>query len=245
MVVKIDKNVAFKVFHGLVLVAILGLLVWSQPWSNTSQESRKVTVSGSGYVEAEPDEYIFNPYFEAKGSDQEALKKTLTNQANDTVSKLKSLGVEEKNITLDLSSYEDWYWRKGEEGRLTANLMVKASNKELAQKIQDYLLNTDAKGQLTSDGTFSEEKTKQLQSEAEAKAIEEAKTKAQAQASKFDAKLGKVIEIGQSSNYGVQPLDATARLDIGVQSEETAPSIPVLNGQNRIYQTVSVTFELK
>lgn len=245
MTINLTKDLLFKVAHGAVLVAILGLLLWSQPWQNSaSDNTRKITVSGSASVEAEPDGYTFNPYFEAKGSDKDALKTEVTKKANAAIDKLKEIGVEDKDITLDVSSYDRWYWREGQDGNLSAYLTIRTSDKDKAQEIQNYLLSTDAKGQLTSTGNFSEDKLKQLQADAKNKAIEDAKSKAETQAKSFDAKLGKVITVADDANYAVEPMMARGAAEMSLD-DSASTDLPVLNGQDQVYQTVTVTYELK
>lgn len=235
------KNV-LQAVHLTLLVAILGLLLWSKPWSSSASDSRKITVSGEATIEAEPDQYVFSPYFEVKGTDEESAKSEVSKLANDAVKAIKALGVEEKNITLDASSYDRWYWDDGEEGVLNAYITVKVSDKDLAQKVQDYLTNAKAKGQLTSQETFSEEKLKELESQASEKAIEDARAKADAQAKLFDAKLGDVIEVSQ--NEGFSSLPYRGSIELQAVDEDTA-SLPVLPGQQEVTKTVTVVYELR
>ncbi len=242
-------NVSSKqLFSGLqfaLLILIVGLLLWSKPWvSANGQESRKITVTGESTIKAEPDEFMFNPYFELQGSDQEDIKSKLTAQTNETVTKLKELGVEEKDIKLDASSYDRWYLDEGEEGILNAYLQISVRDSELVQKVQDYLLTTPAKGQLTPQASFSESKKKELDNRAVEQAIEDAKSKATLQAKKFDAKVGKVLEVNQKQDsvfpvaYGGRERDATV-------SVQEATSLPVLSGENEYSQSVTVTYELQ
>jgi uncharacterized protein YggE len=249
MTINVTTKQVLQMVQFLMLSAVLVLMIWSQPWSGTSngENKRTITVTGDATIEASPDEYMFSPYFEAKGSDKEALKTTLTEQANDAVAKLKELGVADDDIKLDLNSFDQWYWLEGEEGVATASIQVDVANKELAQKVQDFLLTTEAKGQLTPQATFSEDKQDELDDEVMKKAIEDAKKRAEQQASLLGAKLGKVVESKQSSD-SVFPMaydTGVATLEMSAPDSARSASLPVMVGQNEYTQSVTVTFELK
>lgn len=243
MTLTLTKATFWKALLAISIAAILGLLLWSQPWSQGNSETRKMTVSGEAVIAAEPDQFTFQPYFQERGDSQEEVRKALSAKANEAVEELKKLGVEEKNIKLDANSYDQWYWSEGEEGIMSAHLNIEVTDKDLAQKIQDYFLNTSAEGQLTPQSTFSEEKKKQLDAEATDKAIEDARQKAEAQASKLGVEVGDVLEYNQAQDtlfptlYGAEDLEAS--------TDSRAVSLPVLEGQNEYRQTVTVTFRIR
>jgi uncharacterized protein YggE len=243
MTVNLTSNALYKIVQIALLVIILILLVLSKPWdTSASTEIRKITVTGQATVKEKPDEYRFNPYYEATGTNQAELKEQLTTQANQAVDALKELGVPEQDIKLDANSYDRWYVaQEGEEGTLSVYLQITTRNEELAQEIQDYLLSTPAKGQLSPRATFSEAKQKELDVQVTDQAIEDAKTKANQQAKKFGTKVGDVIEVSQSQD-SVFPV-AYDTLELG--APEARSSLPVLPGQNEYRQTVTVTYELQ
>lgn len=241
MNVTINAKTVLNAVYLVLLVAILGLLLWSQPWDSSAGEVRKITVSGEARVEAEPDEYVFSPYFEVKGTDEDKAKAEISKLANDAVDAIKALGVEEKNITLDASSYDRWYWREGDEGVLNAYLTIKVQDKELAQKVQDYLSSSSAKGQLTSQESFSAEKQKELEKEATEKAIEDARAKAETQATLLGVKVVKVIEVKQNEEMSTFPYRGMDMQTLEVD----ATSLPVLPGEQEYTKNVQVIYEIK
>ncbi len=247
MNITITRNGAYKGAVIVLLIAILGLLLWSQPWNSSSSDATKtITVSGEATIESAPDEYVFMPYYEATGTDQVAVQEELTAKANDVTAKLKELGVEEKDITLQSNAYDNWYPDETGKSTTTVSLEVKVSNKELSQKVQDYLITTGAKGQISPRGSFSITKTKELDGEARAKASEEARAKAEAQAAIFGAKVGDVVKIEQGNSVGIgYPTPMMAMEDSGSTRNATASSLPVLVGQDSYSASVSVTYELQ
>ena len=244
MVIKVTSKQLFEAAQTVLIVAIFGLLLWMQPWAQSSSDAtRKVSVTGSATVEAEPDEYTFSPYFEETGTDKEALKKSLTDKANAAVAKIKELGVADKDIKVDASSYEYWYNSEEKGTPMMVYLTISVDDKDMAQKIQDYLLTTTATGQLTPAASFSEEKSKELKKQTIDKATEDARQQAEAQAKLRGAKLGKVIEVSQSDS-GAYPIlyDAKAAESSTMSS---GASLTVMPGENEYSNQVTVTYELK
>lgn len=246
MTIKVGSKDVINILQITLLVVILGLLLWSKPWTDSnSSELRKITVTGNSSIDAEPDEYSFSPYFEKTGNDQEALKSELTNLVNNTVTELKKLGVDEKDIKLDVSSYDYWFVADGEDGSLNASIQIKVRDKDLTQKIQDYLLSTEAKGQLTPQASFSDTKQKELDAMAVDQAIDDAKDQASRQAEKLGGRIGKVLEFNQSQD-SVFPIMYDAKAIAGDSAvSESNESLPVLSGQNEYNQSVIITYELK
>ncbi len=249
MTINITQAKLYKCVQLLLLVAIFGLLLWSQPWdsSSSSAATRTITVSGEATISAEPDEFRFSPYFEEVGTDQDALKESLTAQANTAIDKLKELGVAEKDIRLDVSSYDNWYWDVGDEGRLSASITVTVQQGELVQEVQDYLLTTNAKGQLTPQASFSKNARKTLDAQAIEEASNDARTKAEAQAKLFDAELGDVIKVNQrqDSIFGFPEPAITLEASDRDASSSLPSSLPVLPGEQDYSQTVTVVYELQ
>jgi len=247
MTINISFSKVLKNINLLLLIAILGLLVWSTPWGNSgsSTVARTIKVSGEATIEAVPDEFVFYPYFEMKGTDQETMKQALSKQSNQAVAKLKELGIEERKIKLDASSYDRWYWEEDEEGVLTVSLTITVGDKDKAQEVQDYLDTLDVKGQLTPQASFSRAKQKDLDAQAIEEASNDARSKAETQAKLFGSKLGKVVKVEQGSD-SVFPTVFRGGADFAI-AEEAAPqsSFAVLPGENEYTQTVSVIYEIK
>ena len=243
----------YRIISLVLLAVVIGMLALWRPWQNGTSETRKITVSGEATVKATPDQYLFYPSFSRTTADVEAAKNELNAFGSKLLEDLKALGVPEEKIKLDSSSYDDYRLMvapdKPEGSGQTVSLQatITVDNKEMAQKVQDYLAGTDAKGQLTPQAGFSTEKQKQLESEARQRAIDDAKAKAQQTAANLDTKLGKVIEIKDGAGFGgcyggVCPLIGMAE-DAG--SSRSSTSIPITPGENELSFSVEAVFALR
>ena len=243
MTINITANKVFKLTQLALIIAIFGLLVWSQPWSGAgSEEVRKLSVRGEATVQADPDEFVFYPYLEKSGADKDALRSELTKQADTVVNELKERGVEENQIVLDASSYDNWYAAAGEDGNMRVSLTITLADREKTQEIQDYLLSLDnLEGQLSPQANFSETKQKELESQATDLAIKDASDRANQQARLVAAEVGDVLEIGQPQDAGF-PISFDRAGSAELTTE--AASLPVLPGLNEYSVSINVTYEL-
>ena len=247
MTISVTPGRLYKVVVVVLLSAILGLVLWSQPWNTSSStaDKRQITVTGSATIDAVPDEFTFTPYYQETGSDKEALQADLLEKANGVVDKLKELGVPEEKISLDASSYDRWYWQEDEEGVLSVSITVKIADEELVQAVQDYLLTTGAEGQITPRASFSDAKQKELDAQAVEQASADAKQKAEAQAAQFDAKLGSVISVQQGRDSIFEGYSTIGINELSLDSSASSRTLPVLPGEEEYQQTVHVVYELK
>jgi uncharacterized protein YggE len=223
----------------LVLIIATMFALW-RPWQD-SGSNRRVTVTGTAKVTAEPDNYQFNPSY------QKTTTEELNTQLNSVTTKLKELGVASKDITVQSSAYNNpqpLTTYVPDRQSTYAYLTIKVTNKDLAQKVQDYIATTGAQGQLTSSPSFSDDKQKQLTDQAREKAIADARVQAGKTAKNLDAKLGKVIEIKDADDTSNGPINIQNGLAAGANLDAKA-STPIYAGQQDVTFTVQVTFELK
>ena len=225
----------------LVAVIIIMFGLW-QPW-DTNTQKRTITITGSGKVTATPDSYQFNPSF------QKATTPELNTQVATVTSKLKELGVADKDITVQTSAFSNpvkiSIAPAPDQNYSYAYLTISVPTKELAQKIQDYIATTDAQGQLTPYPNFSDDKQKQLKEQARDAAILDAKSQASKTATGIGAKVGKVIELKDNdNNYDIL-------VNEGGQGQKAMPAVsdsnnlPIYPGEQDINVSVRVVFEIK
>ncbi len=154
--IKLDLRVVVVV---LLLVIGAMLFMW-KPWQESnSATTRKITISGDATIDAVPDEYRLYPYFERTNSDQKVAQEELNTLAQEIIAKAKEFGLSEDDVTLNSDAYDQYrYYYYGtepsaDESTVTLRVDIVARDKEKAQKMQDYLLTLDPKGQI-SHGKF-------------------------------------------------------------------------------------------
>ena len=245
MTVNIETKKLIRIAEFVLLVAIFVLLLLSKPWAqNNSSSERTITVSGQSIIKAEPDQFLFSPYYQKTGTDKDALRSDLTKKANTVIDGLKDLGVAEEDVELDASAYDRWFYEDGDEGVLNVSIRVQVTGEELVQKVQDYLLTTSPEGQITPQAVFSNEKQQELDAQAVAEASTDARAKAEVQAKLFDAKLGDVVSINQANETLFGGYNERYAIDSEL-SAQSVESLPVLPGQDEYTQTVTVIYRFK
>lgn len=247
----------FRLPRGWMAVSILLLLViavmtwlW-KPWDAGAKASdRTIKVQGTATVKAEPDEYIFYPYYQVTNADKQAALKEITEKSTQIVTELKKLGVADKDIKTDSSGYgNELYAPTGDSRNLyTLSLTVTVNNKTLAQKVQDYLLTTSPSGTVTPEGTFSEAKQKQLEGQARDKAEKDARSKADQSAKNLGFKVNEVKSLEDTGfdnyYYGCRG-GLCSGLDAASQSSEKSTKLSIQPGEEEINYSVQVTYYIR
>ena len=221
----------------IVLILVIGgmLAIW-RPWETAGAQQRKITISGTSTIKAEPDEYRFNPHYERKTTAETSeLSKKVTE-------KLKELGVNESQIKVDANRFKTYSPVNPGEETTTLSMTILVNNKELAQKVQDYLITTNPSGSVTPYMAFSKDKQNELEDRARNEAIADARKKAENTASGFGSKVNKVIEVSETPDSGITPW-----LESGAVARDSASvsSMPLQPGENEFTYSISVIFSLK
>jgi len=244
-------NISFSYQNLLwVLVAfnILTIFLW-KPWDSAGSADRTITITGEATIEAEPDLFTFSPQYELTGDDQDGVLEKATVKANEVVDGLKELGVEDKNIKLSSSSYNNWWYDEEEDTNYAyVNLTVETENRDFAQEIQDYLISTGPEGQISPWSTFTEETQDTLELQAREQAIADAKEKATQSATELGTTVGRVVSVTEGNGFGGFPVayaaDALAIAE-SADGNEVARSLPIQPGENEFNFSITVVFEIK
>lgn len=245
--VSISKSSIYKLIIGLLTIAIVIMLGLWHPWSSISGEGRAISVNGEATLKAAPDQYIFYPSYEFKNEDKAKALAEQTDKNNQIIAKLKELGVKDSDIKNNASGYSNGYSvepASPEQTSYSLSLTIIISDKDLAQKVQDYLITTNPQGQVTPQVGFSESKRKELENKARDAATKDARAKAEQIAKNTGAKLGKVKSIQDGGGLGgVVPIlyNEKAVSDSAAGRE----SIQIQPGENELNYTVSVSYYLK
>lgn len=224
----------------LLLATIAGMLAMWRPWNSSRGSDRTIKVTGEAKVRAVPDEFVFYPSYEFKNPDKTAALKELTAKTEDITNKLKGLGVEANKIKTNSSGFDQPAYHKPDTKEATYYLSftITLSNRDLTQKVQDYLVSTNPSGQVSPQPSFSDAKRKELESQARDAASKEARSKAEQSARNLGFKVGDVKAIEDGGGFGdVYPLMKEADMTM-------APStrLAVQPGENELNYSVTVTY---
>ncbi|HTK33329.1 MAG TPA: SIMPL domain-containing protein [Candidatus Paceibacterota bacterium] len=91
--------------------------------------------------------------------------------------------------------------------------------------------------------SFSVDKPDAIQAEARAKAIADAKSKADQLASQLGVRLVRVISFSEDNGAYYRPMAYGMGGDVAVSTKSAAPEIPT--GQQKVTSTVSITYEIQ
>ncbi len=225
----------------LLLVTIVTMLLLWKPWQ-ACKDNCTVKVTGEATVKAEPDEYVFAPIYQFRVRDDAKALETATKKSEEVVAALKGLSVADNKIKSNVSGFEE-YIREGEQTTAyTVSLVVTVNDKELAQKVQNYLLSTSPTGSVSPQANFSDAKRKTLEQQARDEATKDARSKAERDAENLGFRLGSVKELSDGNGFGVMPFEGGAP-QIAVDSY--GKSLGLQPGENDLHYTVNVTFFVK
>lgn len=239
----------YRLVIGVLLAVIVAMLALWRPWElKVDANARTVEVTGEAKLSATPDEYVFYPTYQFEGEDKDAVLKELSAKSDEVVKKLKELGVPDSKIKTDSSGYDNTQAYSiapvPETGLVyTLSLTVTLSDKEKAQKIQDYLVTTSPTGAVSPQASFSDAKRKELESKAREIATKEARTKADQSAKNLGFSVGAVKSVNDGVGFGdVYPLTAE-----GSARDIAAPTskLTVQPGENELTYQVTVVYFIR
>ncbi len=246
---RISLSLDTRIIILALLVIICGMLLTWKPWESTPDSNdRTITVSGEAKITQEPDEYAFNPTYQFKDSNKDAALAALTKKSGEITSKLKALGVPDGKIKTDSDGYNYDYYYDDTERKSTYSLRmtVTTDNKDLAQKVQDYLLSTEPMGQVTPQANFSDAKRKEIESKARDEATKDARSKADQSARNLGFKVGKVKSINDGeSTGGIRPYSRGAPETSIATDSDKPQSLQIQPGEDKLTYSVTVVYYVR
>jgi uncharacterized protein len=245
---RLNFSLGYKLISFLLLLIIVGMLYIWKPWApGVDGKDRVVTETGQATIKAEPDQLTFNPTYSFKNTDKAAALKEMTAKSSEVVSKLKSLGVEDRNIKTNASGYDyERYYSydsDSKESTYQLSLSVVLNNRDKAQKVQDYLVSTNPTGSVSPNTTFSESKRKSLEKQARELATKEARAKADQAAKNLGFRVGAVKAVHDGAGFGDVYTSKGVTHDMAVPSSER--QLAIQPGENELSYTVTVTYFIR
>jgi uncharacterized protein YggE len=238
-----------------VLAVILILFVGVKSWNEYVQGKYigrnvrdTITVDGEGKVTATPDIARVDLGVYSEGTTVKATQEQNTKKMNAIVAALKDLKIDEKDIQTSQYTISPKYDYSLNQQRIAGyivsqNVTVKVRDTD---SVGTVLGKAGELGANTVGGVqFTIDDPKALEAEARAKAIEDARTKAQALARDLGLTVVKVVTFSEAGRGGVPMPYAAKAYDMMAQNAVSAPTPDVQTGSLDITSNVSVTFEIR
>lgn len=242
---KVSLSFDLRVIVFLLLAVIVGMILVWRPWMSASVNDRVVQVTGEAKITDTPDEFVFSPTYEFVNSDKPTALSQLAKKHDEVVSQLKKLGVADNKIKTNSNNYNyKIYPQEGGSQTYSLQMTITVAKKDLADKVQNYLVSTTPSGEVSPQASFSDAKRKHLESKARDEATKDARKKADQQAKNLGFGLGKVKSVSDSQGFGIRPLG------IGVASDSStptkvAPELSVQPGENDLTYSVTVVYYIR
>jgi len=250
---------------GIIVLCIFGSLFLitktidqaSKIGKNDNPYNNSISMNGEGEVVAIADVAIFNFAVSESALKVEDAQKTAAEKINKALEYLKTQGIQEKDIkTTSYNVNPKYEWKQG---ICNQNFCDGGKNVltgyEVSQNIDVKVRDTSKAGEIlagigsigisnVSGLQFTVDDDEALKNEARAKAIKNAKDKAEAVAKSLGIKIVKVSSFYEEIDQPM-PYDGYGRGGDMMEAKvaSVAPEIPT--GENKIISTVSVTFEIK
>lgn len=224
------------------------LAAW-RPWvARATSKDQVITVQGEAKVTDTPDEYVFYPSYQFELATKEAALEAMTKKSEEVVVGLKKLGVADSKIKTNSNGYDNSYYPVKTDNTVTYSLQltVTVANKDLVQKVQDYLVSTTPSGSVSPQASFSEEKRKKLEDKARTAASKDARIKADQSAKDLGFKVGRVKSVTDSQGFDAKPLNAdmtTMALDSSAGAKTS--QLTVQPGENDLNYSVTVVYYIR
>lgn len=238
---KITSSILWPI---VVLVIAFGAF-YLKPWNTKPTET--ISVSAQGKAEAVPDVAKITAIIESKNQNVDQARQETEKKTSTTITELKSVGVEEKDIkTQNISSgpiYEIQIYPapdKPTTNMYSVNLEIKIRNFDIADEVLVILTKNGLTNLYGPELTLSDEKQEEAKSKARDDAVENARKKAEQLARASGRKLGKVVKIAEDGDFGY-PVPILARGEADLQSKASQ----IQPGQDEVTIALSIDFELK
>lgn len=245
-----ENKTVTSTYAAILVLTIIALFVIkyfniSYPISvSTSQVSRELSVVGEGKVEVVPDTAVVEVGVTVNNIETaREAQNSLTVTNNQIINALTKIGVEKKNIkTTNISVYPNYSYDGAVSNIIgyngNANLSVTVKNIDKASQVVDIATQNGANE--VRGPNFTLDKPEKYREEARNKAIENAKEQAQKLAKNLGIRLGKIVNIVESS-----PIDNNYYPRMAAEGLGGAGGPGYEPGSQTITSTVTLYFEKK
>ncbi len=223
--------------------------------------TKTITVYGEGSASAAPDLAVITFTVQEERKDIGEAQDQSTEKANAVIAKLKSMGIDEKDLKTTYYNISPKYETRKVDPSCTGyvcdmtqivigytvshTVQVKVRDTAMTGKVLATLGENNVTNFSGPDLTIDEDKD--IQSEAKLEAIADARAKAKATAKGLGVSLGRLVSYYEDNGYGmpVPYMESAQAMDVAAGSvrAKVAPSIPV--GENEVTARVTLTYKIR
>jgi uncharacterized protein len=251
--INLVKNLKIPFFT--IIFIFLGLFLYTKiagplPFYIYSVQTSKndlFTASGEGKAAGIPDIAIVSVGVTQKGLTVSQAQEKINQASKKITDAIRALGIEEKYIdTTNYSVNPEYDYADGRRiAGYTATQDLQIKVKDVA-KINKVVDTATAQGANVVGGvnfTFSDELKAKLENKARVMAVQNAKTKANSLAKTAGIKLGRLINVDESSYYPVRAFDSVSMgAGAKMNAEPAAPS-NITPGEGTVSITITLSYE--
>ena len=242
----------------IMLCIVLGVgAIWGlKSLGNVAPAYNSITVLGEGEAIAIPDVATFSFSVSADASTVASAQDMVTKKIDAITQALKDLGIEERDIkTSDYSAYPKYVYSQVYCIQAPCPGQTKQDGYTVSHTIGVKVRKTELSGQAVqvagdkgasniSGVNFTVDDSEKLANEARAKAIANAKERAEVLARELKVRLVRVVSYSEGSGGNVMYMMAGKAMGMGGDAESRpAPTLPV--GESKIKLSVNVTYEIR
>ncbi len=230
----------------IVVLIIAILLLWTKPWQTKTIQT--VSVTAEGKAQAIPSIAKITANIESTNPDLDKARAQNQTKVDAIITKLKTLGVDEKDIKTNYISGNQSYGTqtmmypipRPNTNSFSTSLEITIRNLQNADAILSALTSNGATNIYGPQLTVDDTKLETAKSQARQNAVDNAAKKASELARASGRKIGKVVSIKEQGDYAYPvPMMAVGSADLIQKESQIQP------GQNDVTINLLVDFELK
>jgi hypothetical protein len=225
------------------LILLTLVITTMTSFAQQKQLQPTVSVSGEGVVHVEPDQAIIRVQVEHTGSNVKGIKQQNDEVIDAVIKFVRTLKIDKKDIVTERINLNKNYNYNTKKYNYVASQALKIKLKDL-KKYEALMEGLMTSGINRINGVhFESSKIEELKAKARIKAIQNAKTKAEAYANALGQRIGKAIVISESSFSAQPPTPIYRTMAVEMKSDNSMETIAV--GEMSVKAHINVVFELK
>lgn len=241
---------------GVVVLALLAIFLAAKAWNEMAMHPQigvapitpnVITIDGEGKMTAQPTLAVVNMGLYSEGATVVATQTENTRKVNAIIAAVKALGVKDADVqtsNYNLNPRYDYQNNKQTLIGYSVSQTVDVKVRDLSKVGDALTAATQAGANMINGVSFTIDDPSQLKQEARAKAVADAKTKAEELAKALGVSLIRVTAFSESSDQSQPPMPMMAYRTDAAQAPVAAPAPDIQSGSLDVTSHVSVSFEL-